>query len=146
MYEVAFHVDCGEGTYRAEVFACAAAKATFRVDGRDFYLGIVGQGYHCDCARGTVFSAVAAGYAVFLREAIVFDPDCVSGSDGGLLLACDGLDSSGWANFAAFGTFGAAVSAFKTHLRLHEGRKVGGWPQYAVWTGGYAELAAGAFA
>ena len=146
MYEVAFHIDGGEGAYRAEVFACAATEAAFRVDGRDFYLGIVGQGYHCDCARGTMFGAVATGYAVFLWKAIVLDPDGVSGSDGGLLLACDGLDSSGWANFAAFGTFGTAISVFKSHFRLHEGSKVGGRPQYTVWTGGYAELAAGAFA
>ena len=124
MYEVAFHVDCGEWADGAEVFASTAAKAAFRVDGRDFYLGIVGQGHHCDCTRRTVFSAVATGNAVFLRKAIFLDPDSVSGADGGLLLACDSIDSACGTHFAAFGAFGAAVSAFKTHLWLHEGRKV----------------------
>ena len=145
MYEVAFYIDGGEGTDRAEVFACAATEAAFRVDGRDFHLGIVWQGHHCDCTRGTIFSAVAAGYAVFLWKAIVLDPDGVSGSDGGLLLACDGLDSSGWANFAAFGTFGTAISVFKSHFGLHEGGEFGRRSQYAVGTGSHAELTAGAF-
>ena len=125
MYEVAFHVDSGEWADGAEVFASTATKATFRVDGRDFYFGIVGQGHHCDCARGTMLSAIATGNAVFLREAIVLDPYCVSGADGGLLLACDGVDSSCGADIAAFGTFGAAVAVFKSHFGLHEGAQLG---------------------
>ena len=145
VHEVAFHVDSGEWADGAEVFTCTAAEATFCVDGRYLHFGVVGLGYHCDCARGTVLCAVAAGCAVFLREAVVLYPYCVSGADGGLLLACDGINSTCGAYFAAFGTFGAAVSAFKAHFGLHERGEFGGRPQYAIRTGCYTELATGAF-
>ena len=132
---IPFHVNCAERVGRAEVLAGAAAYAFVLVHSRHLYLAIWAFViHHLDSSSGAMAGAVAAADTVSQHHAVLFDPNGMSDMDVGLFLTGNGFDGTGRADLATACAFGATVTAFKRHHRLHEVHQIGGGTQDVIWT------------
>ena len=122
MHFVTFDIDGAERTRRTEVFASSATDAAFGVD--NGYLERTGVGSilrnHLDGACRAMAFAIAAGHAVGIHHAVLFNPYGMAHLDGRLFGTVDGADGTGRTHFGALRTFGTAIAAFVGGFGLHQ--------------------------
>ena len=138
MHNVAFHIDSAERTGGAKVFTSATANTFCRIDRGHLGTFII---HHLDGPGGTMSGTVAAADLVCQRDAVLLQPDSVSGMHLRLLLRRDRPDGPSRTHLTATGTLGTTIAPFEGHLRLHEGHQRLGWPQDVVRTCRHAKLA-----
>ena len=84
---------------------------------------------------------VAALNALRIDDAVFGNPNGVANLDSSLFSQIGWADSASGANLRAAVAFGAAISTFVAHLRLHEAVETRRWAQHTVRASADAELA-----
>ena len=140
---MSFHIDCAERACRTQVITCAAADAAFGID--NGYLGglrISGvRSHHLYGADRAVAGAVAALHLIGDADAILLNPYGMTDLDGRFLGEACQMDGIGRTHLRTLGAFGAAVTAFVGHFRLHQFCQVRRRTEHLVGAYRYAELA-----
>lgn len=140
---VTFHVYRTEWACRAKILACSATDAAFHVHSRiseRMRVALHGRN-HLDSSCWTVACAVAALYAISVRDAILLAPHSMSDLSGRLVFFSDEFDCSSRANLRTLRTFRTTVTTFVRHFRLHKLLQICRRAKHAIRTCRHAELA-----
>ena len=139
---VTFDIDGAERTRRTEVFASSATDAAFGVDNGYLERTRVGSilRNHLNGACRAMAFAIAAGHAVSIHHAVLFNPYGMAHLGRGFLFTGDGLYGACWAHLRAACTLGTAIATLIGELGLHEAVETGGRTKHAIGAGRHTQL------
>ena len=140
---MSFHIDGTERTGRTKILTCPAADTTLHIDYRNLWricFFRIGS-YHLYGTCRTMAGTVPAFHLVCDADAILLNPYGMTDLDGRFLGEARQMDGIGRSHLRTLGAFGAAVTAFVGHFRLHQFCQVRRRTEHLVGTYRYAELA-----